>query len=507
MENHHPSTLLSMDSSASSHDDLDLEMSRQVNLSGPPDINLPLSAERSPPPPLQQPQSWNPDADILDVGLGPQIYKPTAESSLSLPKGSGSSGAGRKCAKRVDTVWGAWFFFSFYFRPALSEKSKAKIVRDSTGLSGFDKSDLKLDVFMVQHDMENMYMWVFKERPENALGKMQLRSYMNGHSRQGERPFPFSVDKGFTRSHRMQRKHYRGLSNPQCIHGVELVPSPNLMGLDEEDHKRWMELTGRDLNFSIPSEASDFSSWRTLPSTDFELERLPPPIKNIPSLQSKKQLNGSGLNLSTHPPAHSNGDSMDLSPVSSKRRKDFFSHGNEEDCYLPINPPPSDRINDVEIRQHVEPQWANDFSGVMIKNMCGPVTAAKTIYEDKDGFLIIISLPFVDLQRVKVSWRNTITHGIIKVSCMSTSGAPFIKRRDRTFKLTDPSSEHCPPGEFVREIPLSTRIPEDANIEAYYDGPGSVLEIMVPKLHVGPEEHEVRVCLRPHLGVNDLMLT
>jgi HSP20 family molecular chaperone IbpA len=142
-----------------------------------------------------------------------------------------------------------------------------------------------------------------------------------------------------------------------------------------------------------------------------------------------------------------------------------------------------------------------------MKDVYGPVTAAKTIYEDKEGYLIIISLPFVDLQRVKVSWRNTLTHGIIKVSCVSTSRKPFIKRHDRTFKLTDPSSEHCPPGEFVREIPLSTRIPEDANIEAYYDGPGSVLEIMVPKLRVGPEEHEVRVCLRPHLGGNDLMLT
>ncbi|CAD5320659.1 unnamed protein product [Arabidopsis thaliana] len=67
MENHHPSTLLSMDSSASSHEELDLEMNnnRQSLLSGPPDINLPLSAERSPPPP-----PWNLDAcDILDVGL------------------------------------------------------------------------------------------------------------------------------------------------------------------------------------------------------------------------------------------------------------------------------------------------------------------------------------------------------------------------------------------------------------------------------------------------------
>ncbi|KAK9290746.1 hypothetical protein L1049_008922 [Liquidambar formosana] len=492
MENHHPSTLLSMDSSASSHDELDLEMNRQIILSRPPDINLPLSAERSPPP-----QPWNSDpCDILDVGLGSQIYE--TETFLSIPK------VGRKCAKRVDSIWGAWFFFSFYFKPVLNEKSKAKIVRDSNGVSGFDKTDLKLEVFMVQHDMENMYMWVFKERPENALGKMQLRSYMNGHSRGGERPFPFSVDKGFVRSHRMQRKHYRGLSNPQCVHGIQVVSSPNLMGLDEEERKRWIELTGRDLNFSIPPEASDFSSWRNLPNTDFELERPPPPLKNNSNSQSKKLLNGSGLNLSTQASIHSNGDGMELSPVSSKRRKDFFPHGNDDDCYLAVNPP-SDRVSDMEIQPN-ERQWLNEFSGVM-RNVYGPVTAAKTIYEDEEGYLIIISLPFVDLQRVKVSWRNTLTHGIIKVSCVSTSRMPFIKRRERTFKLTDPSSEHCPPGEFIREIPLSTRIPEDANIEAYYDGPGSVLEIMVPKLRVGPEEHEVRVCLRPHLGANELMLT
>lgn len=337
---------------------------------------------------------------------------------------------------------------------------------------------------------------------------------MNGHSRQGERPFPFSVDKGFVRSHRMQRKHYRGLSNPQCVHGIELVRAPNLMVLDDEERKRWMELTGRDMNFTIPMEAGDFSSWRNLPNTDFELERPPPPIKTLPNNHSKKLLNGSGLNLSTQPSnnnhcegngnGNGNGNGMDLSPVSSKRRKEFFPTGNDDDCYLGVNPP-SDRIPDIEINPN-ESQWLHHFSGVM-KNVYGPVTAAKTIYEDDVGYLIIISLPFVDLQRVKVSWRNTLTRGIIKVSCISTSRMPFIKRHDRTFRLTDPASEHCPPGEFVREIPLSTRIPEDANIEAYYDGPGSVLEIMVPKLRVGPEEHEVRVCLRPHLGGNDLMLT
>ena len=489
MENHHPSTLLSMDSSASSHEELDLEMNPQIILSRPPDINLPLSAERSPPP-----QPWNSDpCDILDVGLGTQGYE--TESFLNLPK------SGRKCSKRVDSIWGAWFFFRFYFKPVLHEKSKAKITRDNNGVSGFDKSDLNLDVFMVQHDMENMYMWVFKERPENALGKMQLRSYMNGHSRQGERPFPFSVEKGFVRSHRMQRKHYRGLSNPQCVHGIEVVPLPILTGLDKEEQKRWMELTGRDLNFKIPPEASDFSSWRNLPNTDFELDRPPHPIKSALNPHPKKLLNGSGLNLSTNLSNHSNGDSIDLSPVSGKKRKDFFLCGNDEECYLPVNPP-SDRITDIEVHPS-EPQWLNDFSGVM-KNVCGPVTAAKTIYEDEEGYLIIISLPCVDLPSVKVSWRNTLTHGIIKVSCVSTSGKQFIKRHDRTFKLTDPSPEHCPPGEFVREIPLSTRIPEDANIEAYYDGPGSALEIMVPKLRGGSEEHEVRVCLRPHLGGNDL---
>ncbi|KZV35042.1 hypothetical protein F511_04347 [Dorcoceras hygrometricum] len=441
MENHHPSTLLSMDSSASSsHDELDLEMNRQVALTLPPDINLPFSAEISPE-----------HCDILDVGLGTQVYE-----TDSVPKV-----LGKKYAKRVDSIWGAC------------------------------KSDIQLDVFMVQHDMENMYMWVFKERPENALGKMQLRSYMNGHSRQGERLFPFSVDNGFVRSHKMQRKHYRGLSNPQCIHGIEVVPSPNLSSLDEDDRKRWMELTGRKLNLTIPPEASDYSTWRNLPNTEHDTHS-----------HSKKLLNGSLLNLSTQPSNHNGVDVMDLSPLSNKRKKDFLSNGNNDDCFLPVNT--LDRVPHLEVHQN-EPPWLNEFTGVL-RSVYGPVTAAKTIYEDNEGYLIVISLPFVDLQRVKVSWRNTLSHGIIKISCVSTSLMPYIKRQNRTFKLTDISPDHCPQGEFVREIPLSTRIPEDANIEAYYDGPGTVLEILVPKPRDGPEEHEVRVCLRPHHGVNGLML-
>ncbi|WOL08437.1 hypothetical protein Cni_G17190 [Canna indica] len=514
MENHHhhfhhrPSTLLSMDPAGppgmavSAHDDCDRELPiiqqrQQSILSRPPDINLPLTVDRSPP---QQP--WNPDPlDMLDVGLGPQVYDP--DPVHIFPKAS--TAGSRKCAKRGDSIWGAWFFFNYYFKPALVEKPKSKIILDANGISGFDKSDLRLDVFLVQHDMENMYMWVFKERPENALGKMQLRSYMNGHSRPGEPQFPFSVDKGFMRSHRMQRKQYRGLSNPQCVHGIEVVRSPNLLVVMEADRKKWLELTGRDQNFSVPPEASDYESWRNLPSTDFELERPPPPLKITSHSNSKKILNGSGLNLSTQPTNHASGDCMDLSPVCNKRRKDFFSHGVNEDGCASGNPY-LDRIQDMEVHG-AGPSWVNEFTGVM-KHACGPVTAAKTIYEDEQGYLIMVSLPFSDRQRVKVSWKNNLTHGIVKIQCLSTARMPCLKRHDRTFRLTDPSPEHCPPGEFVREIPLPTRIPEDAKLEAYYDESGTVLEIMVPKHGAGPEEHEVQVCMRPpHLGANELLLT
>ncbi|XP_010030978.2 uncharacterized protein LOC104420901 [Eucalyptus grandis] len=481
MESHHPSTLLSMDSGFLSHDELEREIDGSIIHAGPPDINLPLSSRPSPPL-----LTWNDHCDILDVGLGPQLYE--TEMTVNIPK------AGRKNNKRLDSVWGAWFFFSFYFKPVLNEKSKSKIVQDRNGVSGYEKSDLQLDAFLVQHDMENIYMWVFKERPENALGKMQLRSYMNGHSRQGERPFPFSVDRGFVRSHRMQRKHYRGLSNPQCVHGIEIVRTPNLAVLDEQERKRWMELTGRDINFCIPNEASDFSSWRNISSAEFELERPLPPSKSNTNHQPRKLLNGCGLNLSTPPSDHSIGDVVDLSPVRNKRKKDLFPNGTSEELNL-SNGSHSDRGLDLKIHS-VEPPWFNQFTGVM-KNVCGPATAAKTIYEDDEGFLIIVSLPFVDLQKVKVTWKNTNSHGIVKISCVSTACVPFITRNNRTFKLTDQTPEHCPPGDFIREISLPALIPEDAKLEAYCDETGTVLEIIVPKHHAGPEEHEVRVCFNP----------
>lgn len=265
-----------------------------------------------------------------------------------------------------------------------------------------------------------------------------------------------------------------------------------------------MELTGRDVNFSLPPEASEFCSWRNLPSTEFELERPLPPLKSNSNVPAKK-LNGSGLNLSTQPSNHvSNG--FDLSATGSKKRKEISTHGNEEDCSIPSNTH-SDGVQDMVEVHPLEPMWAPEFSGVM-RNVYGPVTCAKSIYEDDDGYLIIISLPFTDPQKVKVSWWNTLAHGVVKVTSISTACMPYIQRHDRTFKLTDPSPEHCPPGDFKREISLPSRIPDDAKLEAYFDSTaGTVLEILVPKPRVGPEEHEVPISLRSHLGVNDLLLS
>ncbi|XP_076906969.1 uncharacterized protein LOC143563272 [Bidens hawaiensis] len=471
--NNNNNHFLSMDSSL-----FDLEMNRatveraavDLTLPLPPDINLPFSAEPSPPN----------SCDLLDAGLGSQYYQ--SETQVGVTK------SGKKSAKRLDSMWGAWFFFNFYFKSALNDKSKSKGNREN---SAFDKSELKLDVFLVQHDMENMYMWVFKERPENALGKMQLRSYMNGHSRQGEKPFPFCADKGFVRSHRMQRKHYRGLSNPQCVHGIEVVRSPNLNGLDEEERRRWMELTGRDLNFSITLEASDFGSWRNLPTADFDIERpliLKDNLANHSSNHHQQQQKRLQLSDQAHGDVNAYG--MDLlagcNNGNNKRKKNNSPRGNNDE-------ESSDSVLDVH---HVGPHWVSDVSGVL-KNASGPVTAAKTIYEDEEGFLIVVSLPCVDLDRVKVTWRNTLSQGVVKISCVSTGCRPVLKRSNRIFKMMDAAPEHCSPGEFVREIQLPLPIPEDANLEAYRDESGTLLEIIVPKHRVGPEEHEVRVCLRP----------
>ncbi|RZC63709.1 hypothetical protein C5167_025473 [Papaver somniferum] len=119
--------------------------------------------------------------------------------------------------------------------------------------------------------------------------------------------------------------------------------------------------------------------------------------------------------------------------------------GSDEDR-LPNNPP-------------AKPTWLNGFDGTTRND----AVLQKLYMRIKKviALLLACGLPFTDLQKVKVSWRNILTCGIVKISC--------------------------------REIQLATRIPEDAKLEAYFDESGKALDMMVPKHRVDPEEHEVRV--------------
>ncbi|CAI7843102.1 unnamed protein product [Closterium sp. NIES-54] len=56
--------------------------------------------------------------------------------------------------------------------------------------------------------------------------------------------FPFPERAGFLRSHRLQRRRYKGLANPLCIHGIVPVPSPDLAAVPPHARMRWEEITG-----------------------------------------------------------------------------------------------------------------------------------------------------------------------------------------------------------------------------------------------------------------------
>ena len=60
---------------------------------------------------------------------------------------------------------------------------------------------------------------------------------------------------------------------------------------------------------------------------------------------------------------------------------------------------------------------------------------------------------------------------------------------------------------FIREIPLTTRIPENAELEAYYLESGAGLEILVPKHNEFSEEREVHVFLPPQVAHKDSLIS
>lgn len=82
---------------------------------------------------------------------------------------------------------------------------------------------------------------------------------------------------------------------------------------------------------------------------------------------------------------------------------------------------------------------------------------------------------------------------MVQVQCSSVTRAPCITRWERTFRLTDPSPELCPPGDFVREITLPSRIPDSADVKAFFTDAGAGVEILVPKQDTSFHEREVQL--------------
>ena len=83
IENYRPSTVLSMDSSLSSHDGSDKEVNRAVLQCGPPDINLPLSVELS----VLPTNLW-----VHHCKFKPQVHQP--DRMVSNPKGGNNFSKG-----------------------------------------------------------------------------------------------------------------------------------------------------------------------------------------------------------------------------------------------------------------------------------------------------------------------------------------------------------------------------------------------------------------------------
>jgi hypothetical protein len=76
--------------------------------------------------------------------------------------------------KKDDVFWVAWFFFSHFFEPVLVTGGKDLNVSLEESLPGAGLQQIERQVFLVQNDMENMYMWYLSARPANALGKLLI---------------------------------------------------------------------------------------------------------------------------------------------------------------------------------------------------------------------------------------------------------------------------------------------------------------------------------------------
>ncbi|GAQ88476.1 hypothetical protein KFL_004320020 [Klebsormidium nitens] len=139
-------------------------------------------------------------------------------------------------------------------------------------------------------------------------------------------------------------------------------------------------------------------------------------------------------------------------------------------------------------------RWLSQIGGVLSKHF-GPVTAAKTIYEDSMGYLVKVSLPYVDKRTVKITWRNTTNECIIKVTATSIGGSGTYNKDGRIYKCTDPQAEIPRNGTLTREIHLPMLLPPKSALQASFDPVTAGMEILVPKLTASAGDFEIPVTI------------
>ncbi|KAL2542899.1 HSP20-like chaperones superfamily protein [Abeliophyllum distichum] len=95
---------------------------------------------------------------------------------------------------------------------------------------------------------------------------------------------------------------------------------------------------------------------------------------------------------------------MDFLRVCNKSKKSFSLHGSDDNCCLP-NDYHSYEVLDIHV---IELPWLSELSDVM-RSAYGPVTTAKTIYDEDEGFCILVSFPFANTGCMPIINRQYIT--------------------------------------------------------------------------------------------------
>lgn len=134
--------------------------------------SLELGLPSNPDNPMQDaPSKDSPTPPPASLTLqGTPLLTPPAERAPLPDPYADLSVAGIVQQKRDDVFWAAWVFFSHYFEPVLTGGPKDLSISLERGPPDLGQQ-IDRQVFVVQNDIENSYMWYLSARPANTLGE------------------------------------------------------------------------------------------------------------------------------------------------------------------------------------------------------------------------------------------------------------------------------------------------------------------------------------------------